>query len=321
MLLDELLDDTFPWRHDVDGRPLAEGAAPAHKAAPTELVRCPFSGSRAGEPMNRTAWGQVARHGDAADAMLAAGSGPTAADAWLCTSRLRWRGLFHSEPVPRSVAIGYKLALGLQRPLTSWLLLTPGAADRPLEELMAPDEVFARLEAEGWLHGATQVCPAPPARIEAAWRSLCGATGQYEAVEPDMVGAERATALVVGAWAVLGATREVLRAGRLHELPNTWRLGTPPPLDGPEVLTLLLRRGPTALVREVPRFEPEWALHVYGEERAPAAVAAAVSEARSAVGEPEPFWALDQVWSKLKAAAPRGGARRWTAAPRSPPVR
>lgn len=303
-MLDALLDDTFPWRRDTEGRPLAESAAPVERQAPTELVACPFAGHRRGEPMNRSAWGQVARGLDAALAELVDGAGPTAADAWMSASRLRWQGLSYAEPVPLEVAVAYKLAVGLQRPLTSWLLLNPGAADRPLAALVSPEHIVQRLEDEGWLHGAQQVCPAPPAKIERAWRALCEATRPPTRLRPALRVAEDAAALVVGAWAVLGATRQVLLEGRLHELPPTWRLGTPPPSDGPEVLHLLLRPGPTALVREVPRFDPAWALHVYRRDAAPPAVAQAVTDAHAAVAAPLPFAALDAAWDELRGALP-----------------
>jgi len=304
-MLDALLDDTFPWKRDTDGRPLAEGAAPQRVQAPTEIVACPFDGDRAGRPMNLSAWRQVARGFDHALAELCAVSGPTASDAWLATSRVRWRPLVHDEPVPVAVAVGYKLALGLQRPLTSWLLLAPGAADRPLAELVAPDDLLGRLDEEGWLVGARQACPAPPARIVEAWRALAGVTERC-APAPLGGGIEGAIDVVVGAWALLGAAREVVRQGRLAELPSDWRIGTPPPPSGPEVLRLLLRPGPTALVREVPRFEPRWARHVFCRGAVPDAVEEAVRAASEAMGSDRPLAALDEGWGRLRGGAGLG---------------
>ena len=64
---------------------------------------------------------------------------------------------------------------------------------------------------------------------------------------------------------------------------------------------LLRSNGPGALVREVPRFDPAWALHVFDGPRP--AVATAVREAQQAMATPDPWAALDAAWHDLVAIA------------------
>ncbi|MCB9673974.1 MAG: hypothetical protein H6737_02600 [Alphaproteobacteria bacterium] len=288
-----LVDDALlDWR-DVTGRWLGESAAAGWDPAPDEVRPCPFAGSRRGEPMNAGALAQVTAGWSGVLAALTACSGPTAAHAWRATCRLRWAPLWAGPPVAAPTAAAFKTALGLNRPLTSWLLLAPGAASRPLAALVPPDRVVARLEAEGWLHGQHQVCAGPPGHIEAAWAALCASR------PPDPHPADDAALVVSALWAVLGATRRLLRDGVLHEVPG-WSPVATPRADWPESARLLLARGPGALVREVPHFEPAWALHVW--EAVPPPLAALVDRCERA-----PCLAdLDAAWRDLLATTEGG---------------
>lgn len=266
-------------------------------AVPTTLKACPYHDTRFGRPMNQTALKQVNRHWDHVLAALSALSGPTAGDAFVACCRLRWGVLAHEGPLPEPMAACFKTALGLGRPLSSWLLLSPGSAAQPLDALLRADVLVERLDEEGWLHGKDQVCGAPPAHLEDAWRALAAPAPVRPPplTEAQLAVADAATEVVVGSWAVLGATRAVLRDGT-HTVHN-WAPAGPVDPDWPEVLRLLRSDGPGALVREVPRFEPEWALHVYAEP--PASVLAAVAGARRALGASDPLAALDGVWAAL----------------------
>lgn len=250
--------------------------------------------------MNATAYAQVEAHWPAVLAALGEATGPTASDAWRATCRLRWLPLGLPDPVSEETAAIFKTALGMTRPLTSWLLLAPGSAGRPLEALQPADGVLARLDEEGWLQGAQQVCAGPPGRILEAWTALSAPTSTTATTTNSklpraaLARADRATDLVVCLWAILGATREVLREGRWDEAPD-WAPAGPVRPSWPEVLRLLRLDGPGALVREVPRFEPEWALHVYVSP--PDWVAEAVRGARRAMSSRSPLADLDLVWS------------------------
>jgi len=243
--------------------------------------------------MNATAYAQVEAHWPFILESLRAATGPSAADAFRATCRLRWLALALPAPLEVPVAATFKTALGLNRPLTSWLLLAPGAASRPLQELVSSAELLERLDREGWLLGSRQVCAGPPGRIREAWDALSDPRDADTLPADALAVADRATDLVVSLWAILGATREALRAGHGEEAP-TWSPVGPVSEDWPQVLRLLRMEGPGALVREVPRFEPEWALHVY--DRPPAPVEDAVRGARDALARPTPLAALDVVW-------------------------
>ena len=282
--LQQLIDDALlDWR-DTEGRLLGERHGvgfgdEGHRP-------CPYGDSRRGRPMNRAAWGQVVRYWEGAVAALRAHGGPTAAHAWRACCRLRWAPLWGPQPVPVEDAVAFKTALGLERPLSSWLLLEPGAARRPLHALCAPNALVERLDAEGWLHGQASVCPATARHLVQAWEALS------QPAPPFVHRADRSALWVSGLWAVLGATRRVLRDGGG---PSGWSpaLGAAP--GAPRVLHLLCARGPGLLVREVPRFEPRWALHVWDE--APDALLALVDRCEAATGLP----ALDAAWASFVA--------------------
>jgi len=255
---------------DADGRWLGESHAAVE--APLDPAACPHADTRRGLPMHRAPWRQVAEHFEAVLDQLTAHSGPTAAHAWRATCRLRWGPLWGPIPVPSVDSAAHKTALGLERPLSSWLLLTPGAAARPLHELVSVDDYAARLDAEGWLHGRRSVCPAPPSVLARAWAALPSEE------PPGPHGADIVPHWISGLWAVLGATRGLRKQGVADA-------------DGDaEVLALLDAGGPGALVREVPVFEPRWALHVW--EESPPALLALVDACEAA----ERLADLDQAW-------------------------
>ena len=290
LVADEILD-----RCDVAGRPLGEQASGRIGEVHTKLITCPYGDQRRGGEMNATAYGQVEAHWPAVLAALRQATGPTASAAWRATSRLRWLVLDLPDPVSEHIAAIFKTALGMNRPLTSWLLLAPGAASRPLDQLVPASKLLTRLDEEGWLIGSRQVCAGPPARILDAWGALSDPRDTDVLPADALATADRATDLVVALWAILGATREALRAGCWDEAPS-WSPAGPIQPDWPQVLRLLRMNGPGALVREVPRFEPEWALHVY--DTPPEGVAQAVRGARVALAEPAPLGALDAVWRR-----------------------
>jgi len=249
--------------------------------------------------MNTSAYRQVETHWSSVVAALREASGPSAGKAWQATCRLRWMPL-HSAgtPVEEQHAAMFKTALGLTRPLSSWLLLNPGAAAGPLHELVSVDELVPRLDAEGWLLGSHQVCAAPAHRIREAWEALADPSTTTDLPAPAIETADRARDIVVGLWAILGATRTAIMDGRADRI-ETWSPTGEIDPAWPEVLKLLRGNGPGALVREVPRFEPAWALHVFKEP--PPAVATAVREAQASMAAPDPWAALDAAWHRLVA--------------------
>jgi len=242
--------------------------------------------------MNAAALRQVVAHWPTVLSALSAATGPNAGDAWLATSRLRWMPLALPEPLPEGVAATFKTVLGLHRPLTAWLLGTPGASSRPLAELVRP---LSRLDDEGWLVGAHQACAAPPARIQDAWDAL-GSPIASE-LPPGAEFGERCAWIVAGTWAILGATRQVLRSGS-DEAP-TWSPVGPVDPDWPVVLRLLRKDGPGALVREVPTFDPTWVRDLH--PALPPRVATSIEAAERAVGARSPLAALGEVWERLAA--------------------
>lgn len=290
--LEALVHDSLLDWLDTEGRPLGESASPLWDGEGERA--CPFAGSRRGRPMNTAALAQVLAHREQALAALRAASGPTAGDAWLATCALRWAPLFGPRPVPATDAATFKTVLGITRPLTSWLLLSPGSAGEPLHTLVPPGTVVDRLEHEGWLHGSRQVCAAPPERIVEAWEAL---------VVPDTPEIDTTGALVAsGLWAVLGQTRSLLRQGVLHEVPGWSPVASPQP-GWPAVTHLLAARGPGSLVREVPRFEPRWARHVWVD--VPPALDALVT----ACEQSRTLSDLDGAWAAFVHALPAA----WTA--------
>jgi len=293
----QLVEDGILDRCDTAGRPLGEQASSRISEVSTKLISCPFHDERRGGQMNTTAYRQVEAHWPAVIAAFREATGPTASHAWRATCRLRWLPLGLPDPLDEQTAAIFKTALGMARPLTSWLLLNPGSASRPLGELMPASAFLERLDEEGWLLGSRQVCAGPPARILEAFVALSEPSETSDLPAEALAGADRATDLIVCLWALLGATREVLREGRWDEAPDWSPAGTVNP-SWPEVLRLLRLDGPGALVREVPRFEPEWALHVY--EAPPTVVAEAVRSARKAIGSEAPFAALDSAWTDCR---------------------
>ena len=129
-LHDHLLD----WP-DTEGRWLGETAAAGFRTAEEDVAPCPYAGRAGG--MNAAALRQVNRHWPTVLDTLGAWSGPTAGAAWRATCRGRWAPLWHARPLPGPVAATFKTALGLHRPLTAWLLASPGAAAAPLHDLVA----------------------------------------------------------------------------------------------------------------------------------------------------------------------------------------
>lgn len=283
---------------DRGGRRLGEQASPQQHPDGTRLHKCPYHDARRGGLMNTAAYRQVDAHWSTVLAALREASGPSAAHAWQATCRLRWMPLHLGEPVEEEHAAMFKTALGLTRPLSSWLLLHPGAAAAPLHELVSVDEVVGRLDAEGWLLGAREVCPAPVHRIREAWEALAEPSATTELPASAIETADRARDIVVGLWAILGATRAAITDGRAEHITNWSPIGEVDP-EWPEVLVLLRKNGPGALVREVPRFEPAWALHVFDDP--PPAVATAVRAAQQAMKMRDPWRALDAAWRHLVA--------------------
>jgi hypothetical protein len=255
---------------DADGRYLGESHATV--GVRLDPVPCPHADTRQGRPMHRAPWRQVAPHLDAVMRLLTDHSGPTAAHAWRACCRLRWAPLWGTLPVPALASAAHKTALGLERPLSSWLLLHPGAAARPLHELVSVEDVARRLDDEGWLHGRQSVCPAPPSVLTRAWAAL-EATRAPAPHPADIV-----APWISGLWAILGATRGLLRDGA----PDT---------DGAaEVLALLDAGGPGALVREVPVFEPRWALHVWEVPPGPLLALVDACEAAKRLSDLDAAW-------------------------------
>ena len=276
-LHDHLLD----WP-DTEGRWLGETAAAGFRTAEEDVAPCPYAGRAGG--MNAAALRQVNRHWPTVLDTLGAWSGPTAGAAWRATCRGRWAPLWHARPLPGPVAATFKTALGLHRPLTAWLLASPGAAAAPLHDLVAPDALPGRLLDEGWLHGQHLVCSAPPRQLVAAWQALARPT------PAELHPADTAAVWVSGLWAVLGQTRELLRRGVLHEVPGWSPVASPHP-DWPCVARWLGARGPGALVREVPRFDPAWSLRLW--DVPPPPLVQLVEAATAATS----LRALDEAWS------------------------
>jgi len=289
MSLEAFVEDAALDWLDETGRPLGERAS-AHwdgvvARGEGALATCPYADRRRGSPMNVSALAQVQRHWPAVLDALSAHGGPTAAAAWRATCRLRWSPLWGPRPVPSVVAATFKTALGLNRPLTAWLLQHPGAAAEPLHQLIDPQELLVRLDAEGWLHGQHLVCSAPPGMLRASWTAL----HSDHRAQPHP--ADAAVAWVCGLWAVLGATRRLLRRGVLDEVPGWSPVADPRP-DWPLVARWLGARGPGALVREVARFPPRLVLRLWDDE--PPALVTLVDEAERA----DTLRGLDEAWAR-----------------------
>lgn len=287
LIADELLD----WP-DTAGRFLGEQASRRYQEG-GDTVRCPYADSRRGEPMNGAALAQVMGQWPVVLQQIRSHGGPTAAHAWRATCRLRWGPLWSEPPVAEPVAAVFKTVLGLQRPLTAWLLMHPGAAGRPLSELLDGD-LGERLEAEGWLHGQVQVCAGPMRRIREAWEAL-EAPG-----EPADHPADVTPLWVSGLWMVLAHARSCVREDRV---PADWAWTGEVPAEWPRVLRWLRARGPGRWVREVEVFDPAWVLHLW--EGVPEPVAQLAKDCERA--DPDGLdAAFDRFLASVQAGAVRG---------------
>lgn len=206
--------------------------------------------------MNGAALAQVMGAWPEVLATLQAHGGPTAAHAWRACCRLRWGPLWGEPPVSEPVAAVFKTVLGLQRPLTAWLMLHPGAAARPLPDLVG-GALAERLDQEGWLHGQVQVCAGPMGRIREAWLAL----HQPGPPEPDR--AEVAAWWVAGLWVVLANARRCVREDRV---PRDWAWTGAVDEHWPLSLQRLRCRGPGAWVREIEVFDPAWVLRLFEDQ-------------------------------------------------------
>jgi len=230
--LDGFLGALRDWQ-DTDGRPLGERASPLYPAD-TRRVACPYSGGRAGLPMNVTALAQVRPHRDHNLAMLAAACGPNPTVAGLlraCSALVAAPVVCRMEapgaPIPVEVAALYKTTIGFHQLLVSLLLDTEGLAALPAAELDDSDALLAALEGGGWLVGTVEVCAGAPADFAATWDVLTGRRAPPAvAPAPAPLGpwAVEATGLAV---ALVLATADLLTAGNREGLDGFGAVGAP----------------------------------------------------------------------------------------------
>ena len=188
---------------DEDGRPLGEAGSRLYDDIETKIERCPYSDSRAGEPMNASALRQISDTWKQILQTLCALRGPdrTLGRAWWACMAATLGPLIHEVrspgvPVPRELAALYKTSVGFTQILAHLLLEGEGLADLPLSRLGSRDELLSWLERDRWLHGDVEVCAGTAAMIGAVIDQLADA-------EPT-----RASE----AWLQLGETEELIAA-------------------------------------------------------------------------------------------------------------
>jgi hypothetical protein len=159
------------FHRDVEDRPIREGRTPPEflRDGDIEYKTCPYSGSRAGKPMNASALRQAGVHWDevldalawlrtAHDNALGVTT-PTIWDIWRTSqlgSALPWFFLLRDEPVPGYAAALSKMTLGMgiwsQRMFVKSLTegWTPGH--------LTAERILELAEASGTLVGDTEVC-------------------------------------------------------------------------------------------------------------------------------------------------------------------
>lgn len=207
---------------DDEQRPLGEHRAPKDLAgaAPTELKRCPYPGSRHQHalPMNLSALRQTTRHWDEVASGLAAlrqwcGGGAEPSDLgelWRQTAAaavvpafLLFRADAGQQPViDAGTAVLFKASLGLKF-LLEQRALEELVATGGLDGRRAADTLAEYSESSGWLVGRQEVCAATPKMIQDVLRVVVfggpiGPSRMIAAVpEPD-----RLQAFFRAAWAL-----------------------------------------------------------------------------------------------------------------------
>lgn len=207
---------------DDEQRPLGEHRAPKDLAgaAPTELRRCPYPGSRHQHalPMNLSALRQTTRHWDEVASGLAAlrqwcGGGAAPADLgelWRQTAAasvvpafLLFRADAGDHPaIDAGTAVLFKASLGLkflleQRALEE--LLATGA----LDGRRAADTLAEYSESSGWLVGRQEVCAATPKMIQDVLRvAISGGPIGPSRMVASVAEPERLRAFFRSAWAL-----------------------------------------------------------------------------------------------------------------------
>jgi hypothetical protein len=159
------------FHRDVEGRPIREGRTPSEflRDGDIEYKTCPYSGSRAGKPMNASALRQAGTHWDevldalawlrAAHDRALGVTTPGIWDIWRTSqlgSALPWWFILRDEPVPGYAAALSKMTLGMgiwaQRMFVK--SLTEGWSPGTL----TPETIFSLAEVSDTLVGDSEVC-------------------------------------------------------------------------------------------------------------------------------------------------------------------
>jgi hypothetical protein len=247
-------------RIDEDGRPCGELASRFYDEAATEIVACPYSGSRRGLPMNQTALRQAA---SVWPRVLAVARGltkpnPTVHDAWKVALAGTVCPLIVGDPVPRVISAFFKTSLGFSQTLTALLLSEEGIADASLADLGDGRAFYEHLERGRWLVGQVQACAGTEAMIVQMADVLAGrSAGPSSAAEGFAEAADTASAAVGVQIAALGALYQAARGGQPIEAPDWIAEPTAPWLRG---------------ARAFPNPKPEHARRLFPAGAAPKAV-------------------------------------------------
>ena len=160
-----------PGLRDVEGRPLREGRTPRELLRPDDIEykTCPYSGGRAGKPMNASALRQMGAHWDEACGLLASlraahdrvlgVTQPGLLDIWRVSqlgSALPWWHLFREGSVPAHVAALSKATLG--QGIWAQRLLVKAMSEGWSAPALTPDVMLELAEASGTLVGEHEVC-------------------------------------------------------------------------------------------------------------------------------------------------------------------
>lgn len=175
---------------DVDGRPVGEQRAEGYESVETELVKCPYSGSRRlhPNPMNVSAMRQINAEWDEIleilrslnaaycrilgrpmqtdlDLYFVSGLGVHVLD-FLCYHK----GAARDAIIPRSLAAVYKVCLGFQFALFQ-RSFDADLASRDCR-FVDPDSFYEQIDKRKRLIGASQVCAGPENMIKEAYQML-----------------------------------------------------------------------------------------------------------------------------------------------------
>jgi hypothetical protein len=174
--LEAFLHGSFRDWLDTESRPLGEVSSRYYPPTTNE-IRCPYSDSRKGLPINQSALLQLHQYWPAILATIQqlAGKAPTTAGLLnACTAAVLAPLSYSDRPVPAGISALYKSTIGVHQLLISLLLDSPGLASLPAAELPSGAAFFQAADQGHWLIGAQQACAGPARDIEQFWEVLTG---------------------------------------------------------------------------------------------------------------------------------------------------